>query len=209
MANSINIKTIKKLLKLYQQFLNSITPMPPEKNKELWEQCLKQSKKEYINELKEHEKYLSSKTPSRKISKKEEKDFEKTVQYITTKNAEKKYRQMDMKYNEVILKKEKRTEELIREIDHLQYSINDLLIEFDRVQGTLLLTNWQELKQNLPMSEIKSPNFQFYIEKSIDALEAIKCKVKQQQPRFHQKIIAFLWNLYKTTLEAYFSSNKY
>lgn len=202
MASSINTKTINKLLKLYRQLIKLITS-EPSKNKDLWEQSLAQAEKEYINELKEHEKQLSSRTPPLKVSIEEKKEFEKAFQHITTKNAEKKYRQMDSNYSESILKKEKKMEELIKEVDHFQYSINDQLIEFDRAHGTLLLTNWQKLKQILPIFEITSQNFQFYIEKSIDALEAIKCKVKKQQSKISQRITTLFWKLYETTLKIF------
>ena len=70
--------------------------------------------------------------------------------------------------------------ELIKEIDHFQYAFNDQLIEFDRAHGTLLAADWQTIRANYPIIDITHSNFQFHIEKSIDALEAIKCKVKHK-----------------------------
>jgi len=207
MARNINTRDINKLLKLFRQLLKSITSEPPQKNNALWEQCLEQSKKEYINELKEFESHLSPpRNVPRKASREEEINFEKAFQRNTTKNAEKKYRQVDMKYDNAILKTEKKKAELIKRIDHLQYSIRDQLVEFDRAQGTLLATDWQKIMEILPPDEIVQPNFQFYIEKSIEALEAIKCKVKNQQPNKSQKIGNCMWKFYEMTIEAFFKA---
>lgn len=177
----MNIKDINKLLKLYRQLLKSISS-ETSKKKELWEQCLEQAKKEYIDELKEHESQLSApRTPPRKASKEDEKEFQKVFQHNTSKNAEKIYRQEDTKYNKALLKIEQKRKKLIKDIDHFQYSIRDQLIEFDRAYGTLLSADMQKIREIFPVIDITQPNFQFYIEKSIDALEAIKAKIEYQQ----------------------------
>ena len=207
MESRINIKDINKLLKLCRQLVKSITSKPDEKNKELWEQCLEQAKKNYIDELKEHESHLSPpRTPPQKATQQEEREFQKAFRYNTTRNAENIYRQKDKKYDKSILQITKKREELIKEIDHFQYSISDQLIEFDRAHGTLLVTDWQNIRDILPVIDITQPNFKFSIEKSIDALEAIKCKVKQKQPRFRQRFVGFMHNLYETSIKAFFAA---
>ncbi|MBN2591665.1 MAG: hypothetical protein JXA96_17500 [Sedimentisphaerales bacterium] len=201
MANHISTKDIDNLLRLYKDLIASIS-LKPSKNKGLWEQCLEQAQKEYRDELNKFESQLSSRKPPQKATQQEEKKIQKAFQHITTANAEKIYREKDTKYVEAIFTKEQKTEELIKEIDHFQYSITDELIEFDRAQGTLLETDWQKIRDIYPVIDITHPNIQFHIEKSIDALEAIKCKVKHQQPAFIQKIKSFFCNFYEITLKA-------
>jgi len=120
-------------------------------------------------------------TPPRKASKEEEREFQKAFQHNTNKKAEKIYRQRNTKYNKSILQKEKKREELIKEIEHFQYSISDQLIEFDRAHSTLLATDWQKIRDLFTVIDITHPDFHFHIEKSIDALEAIKAKIEYQQ----------------------------
>ncbi len=181
MESSINTKDVDKLLKLYRKLLKSIS-YEPSRNKKLWEQCLEQAKKEYIDELKKHESQLSPpRTFPRKASKENETEFQKAFQHNTTKNAEKKYRQTDSEYDKAILKIEEKRAGLIKEIDKFQYAVKDQLIEFERSDGTLLTANWQKIMETLPHDEITQPNFQFYVQKSIDVLEAIKAKIERQE----------------------------
>lgn len=203
MESNINTKDINKLLKLYRQLLKSIISETPEKNKELWEKCLEQAKKEHIDELKEHESQLSPprNTPP-KVSQEEDGEFEKAFKHITTKNADTIYRKRDSRYNDALLKKEKKIKELIKKIDHFQYAVKNQLIEFDRAHSTLLATDWQKIREIFPVIDITHPNFQFHVVRSIDAIEAIKCKVKQQQPNSIQKVKNCLWMLYEKTIKA-------
>ena len=41
--------------------------------------------------------------------------------------------------------------------------------------------DWQKIRDFLQVIDITHPNFKFYIQESIDALEAIKCKIEYQQ----------------------------
>jgi hypothetical protein len=207
MARRISIKDIGKLLELFQHLENLLNPELPEKNKELCEKSLKQAKKDFIEELKNHESRLSpARTPPRRASKEEEKEFQKAFQDNTTKIAEKKYRQMDSNYDQTILQIEKKRTELIKGIDHLLYSLRESIMEFDRAHGTLLEADWQKIRDFLPVIDIDHPNFQFYVQNAIDALEAIKCKVKQQQPGVGQRIEGWLWTLYEKTLKVIFDA---
>lgn len=182
MDSKIDTKDIRKLLKLFRQLSKLITSEPPEKNKELWEQCLKQSQKEFIDELKEHEKLLSpARTPPKKDIKEEEEEFQKAFQHNTTKMSEKKYHQMNSKYDKACSQIEEEIVTIMKDIDHFLYSIKESLLKFDRANGTLLAADWKEIRDILTIDNITHPNFQFYVQKAIDALEAIRAKIKRQQ----------------------------
>jgi len=181
MARGINTKDIDILLDLFRQLEKLLNPKLPEKNKELWERCLKQAEKEFINELKDHEKLLSARTSPRKATKEEEKEFRKVLQHNITKMAERKYRQTDSKYDRSCLQIKEEIAKVLKEIDHFIYSIKGPLLKFDRAHGTLLVTDWQKIRDFLSIIDITQDNFRFYVQEAIDALEAIKAKIERQE----------------------------
>jgi hypothetical protein len=181
MAASINTKDIDKVLRLFRQLSKLTTSDRPGKNKELWEQSLEQAKKEYIEEIKEHEKLLPPRTPLRKANKEKEEEFQKAFQHNTTKIAEKKYRQMDLNYDKACSQIEEKREKIVKDIDHFLYSIKEPLLTFDRVNGTPLKADWKEIRGFLIDDDFTHPNFKYSVQEAIDALEAIRAKIQRQE----------------------------
>jgi len=201
MESSISTKDIDKLLNLFRKFSKLLTT--PEKNKELWEKCLKQAEKEFIDKIREHEKLSPPRKPPRKASKEEDEEFKKAFQHNTTKMAEKKYRQMDLKYDKECSQIEEKRVKMMRDIDSFLYSIKESLLKFDRANGTLLVADWNAITDILTVDDITHTNFQLCVQKAIDALEAIRCKVRRQQPNRIPKIKTWMWKLYEKTLKAF------
>jgi len=214
MTDGIRTKDIDELLGLFQQLNNLFNHALPVKNKELWEQSLKQSKEELIEKLKKHQSQLSVRPPIRKASKKEEEKDQQIIQEQILKIAENRYRQKDSKYDQACSQIEEKWVEVVKKIDHALYSIKEQLLKFDRAQGTLLAADWKWIRNNLSINEIMQPQFQYLVQRAIDDLEAIRGMIERlqkvkppekpietEQMAICAKIKALLWRLYEVTLK--------
>ena len=203
----MNKKDIDELLELFRQLSKSIVSDPPERNKELWEQCLKQAKDELIKELKERESQLTvRRAPLRKVSREKERQIQKAFEYNINKKAEKKYREVDTKYDQTLLQIERRRAELIKEIDHILYSLKEPLLKFERAQGTLLAADWRQLRDELSADDFMQLQAQGLIEGAIDALEAINQKTERHKRKVSKSISGVFWKFYEKTIKAFFDS---
>jgi len=180
MTDKLRKKDIDEILRLFQQLEKLLNPDLLDKNKELWEQCQDEAKKNLVQELKKQESKLTSRT-GRIASKSEQKKSQDNCEKIILQRAEKMYCEKDSTYFKVVDAARNSLEEIIKKIDHTLYAIREPLLIFDRAQGTLLQEDWQKIRDFLQVIDITHPNFKFYIQESIDALEAIKCKIEYQQ----------------------------
>ena len=205
MTSGVRPKDVKKLLSLFRQMEKLLRPNLPAKKRELWDQSLKQAKEELVQQLKKKESSLS---PARgriilpqKLGETKQKEIQQQFEKCVLEIAEQRYREKDEEYSEAVNTARKAVEQVVRKIDHTLYSIGKSLSEFDRAQGTLLQANWRQIRDIFSVDEIMQFQAHGLVERAIDALEAIKRKVKQQRPKVSQRISAWLWKLYEKTLK--------
>lgn len=203
-AGKLTLKDVNALLVLFRRLQDLSNFKKPSKNQELWKQCIEKAEKELFEQLKKCEQQAINRPgrnfPPPKSSKKEQEYPQEIIIGI----AEKKYRTVDSEYNQSLLQVEEKRAELVKEIDHTLYSIGESLLRFDRAHGTLLEANWRQIRDCLSIDEIMQFHTQGLVERAIDALEAIRAKVKHQTKR--GKIKAFFWKLFEITVKAFFDS---
>ncbi len=199
MTYKLRTKDIDELLRLFRQLEKLLKSDLPKKNEESWQQSMDQAKRDFVQKLKEQESRLSSRA-GRMVSETKQGESQEKCGKIVNLKAEEIYCEKDPTYAKAVDEVKKSIEEVIKKIDHTLYAIQDSLLEFDRAHGTLLETDWRKIRDILIVIDVAHPDFQFGIQNAIDALEAIKRKVKQHQRKF-KRITSLLWKAYEVTLK--------
>jgi hypothetical protein len=186
MTTAVTTKDINELLGLFQQLEGLLRPELPAKNNALWEQSLDQAKQELAHQLKQRQsgftlRPASNNAPGRTTITKEQ-EIQRQFKEKMLQIAEKKYCEKDPTYAKTVEEAERKAHDVLKRIDHLLLAIREPLLQFPRVQNSLLAVNWKEhIRNYYPF--LDKDNFSYQIREAIDVFEALKLQLERQQPK--------------------------
>lgn len=204
MANELRIKDINELSGLFQRLENLLNPELPPKDNQLWEQFLLQAQEELVEQLKKRQTMFTIPSgrnfPPQKTSKEEhqksQKQFEERIRQI----AEKKYCEKDLAYAKAVDQAKSEAFDTLKRIDHLLLVVRAPLLQFPRVQNSLLVVDWKEHIRNY-YNFLDKNSFSYQLREAIDVLESLKLQIEHQQPTKCSRRGAWFWKLYEKTLK--------
>ena len=184
MADKLTTKGVKELLSLFQKLKKSLNADLPEKNIELWQQSQDIAKKELAGQLKEWQSGFTLRPdgniPTIRIKKSTLKKSQQRIDQRIIQLAENKYLEKDPIYAKAIAEAEKKATNVCKKIDHLLLNFREPLLQFPRVQNSLLAVDWKKHIRNFYTS-LHKDNFLYQVAEVIDILEAIKTKMERQK----------------------------
>ena len=210
MANGLRIKDVNKLLGLFQQLEKLLNPKLPPKDNQLWEQSLQQAQGELVEQVKKRQNGLvfrpgwnipPQKTGEMEHQKTQKRSGEERIHQI----AEKKYCEKDPTYTKAIDRAKNKAFDVLKKIDHLLLAVRAPLLQFPRVQNSLLAVDWKEHIRDY-YNFLDKNGFSYQLREAIDVLESLKLQIERQQPTKHSRIGAWFWKLYEKTLKAIFAA---
>jgi len=186
MSIAITTKDINELLGLFQQLEPLLRPELPAKSNELWEKSLDQAKQELGQQLKQRQSGLTlsptSNNAPRRTTITEEQEIQQQFKERILQIAEKKYCEKDPTYAKAVEQAKSKTADVLKSIDHLLLAIRQPLLQFPRVQNTLLTVDWKEdIRDYYPF--LDKDNLSYQIREAIDVLEAFKLQLERQQTK--------------------------
>ena len=186
MTTAVTTEDINELLGLSQQLEALLRPELPAKSNELWEKSLDQAKQELGQQLKQRQSGFTLRPASnnapRRTTITEEQEIQQQFKERILQIAEKKYCEKDPTYAKAVEQAKSKTADVLKSIDHLLLAIRQPLLQFPRVQNTLLAVDWKEdIRDYYPF--LDKDNLSYQIREAIDVLEAFKLQVERQQTK--------------------------
>lgn len=186
MTSGVRTKDVNELLGLFHQLQRLLKPHLPEKNRELWEQSLVQAKAELVEQLKKRQSVFmlrpGGNIPTRKSTKAKQKKIQQQYERRVIEIAEKKYCEKDPNYAKAVDQAKSKVVDVCKSIDHLLLAIREPLLQFPRVQESLLAVDWKKhIRDYYPF--LNKDNFSYQLRKTIDVLEALKLQFEREQPK--------------------------
>jgi len=186
MESSINKTDVDKLLKLFRQLEKLLNPELPEKNPELWGQSLQEGKKELAEQIKKCQSGFTLRPggniPPRKASESEQKKIQQRFEMRSSEIAEQNYYGKDPTYAKAVNQAKSKVNNVLKRIDHLLIAIREPLLQFPRVQDSLLAVDWKKHIRNYYPC-LDKDNFSDQIREAIDVLEALKLQFERQKSK--------------------------
>jgi len=186
MTSAITIEDINKLLGLFQELQALVKPDLPTKNNELWQQSLEEAERELAAKLKERQLRFTARPGCqivpRKSSKAKKKEIHRQCEKRITEIAEKKYYEKDPAYAKVLDVIERKANDVLKNIDHLLLTIREPLLQFPRVENSLLAVDWKEHIRDY-YRFLDKDNFSYQVQEAIDVLEALKLQFERQRSK--------------------------
>jgi hypothetical protein len=182
----ISTKDIDELLELFRQLEELLNPELPEKNKGLWEESQALAKKELAEQLKERQSGFTVRSSQnvslRKTSKANQKEIQQQCEKRIYQIAEKKYYEKDPIYARALEEAKTKALDVCKSIDHLLLAVREPLLQFPRVQSSLLAVDWKEHIRDY-YSFINKDNFSYQVRETIDVLEALKVQFERKRSK--------------------------
>lgn len=204
----LNVREVRTLLRHFRKLRAVAGKEPPTKKKSLWERTKEEAKEELIEELKLRERGITLRPngpyrAARKPSPSEQKHRQDQFDHIIEGNAEKKYRELDSKYDSKLKRQEKKAQKWVDEIDFTITAYKVALAKYPEANKTLLLIDWEDLRNKFSIRDIMKFEEQGLFNRTIHVLEIITSRLNQ--PRW-ERIIGKIGAFYKVTIVAFFEA---
>jgi hypothetical protein len=188
----IELTDIDELLELFGQLKSFVPDLPlPSKDETLWQRCISEAEQELLKKARAEAKRLRVREKKARRQAAAASGLGGPGSYISTgrnevkkiktqkpteseikRRAEEKYFEKDENYRKACADVGAEKEDIKKAIAHKLYTVREPLLKFDIAKGTLLVADWQKIRQDV-LQEISVVS-EKSIDIAIDALEAIR-----------------------------------